>query len=186
MNELLKRLNAILLALRNWSLDLIVWLVSALINLLKALLEWLRKPAVKIEFWSDGQLIGGTGMANETQLHNNKKKHIELVFKDDAGVVRPVDGLPDIKGPLPEGVCNIQLDDDHMGFQLFGLNPNSESPGIVGDVVVTVTADVDKTPNDPSGGGFKPLTEELTVHVVEPEAPQASDIEFKTGDEQDL
>lgn len=135
-----------------------------------------RHQVTKIEFWTEGRQI----MANETQLHNNKKKHVELLFKDDAGVERPVDGLPDIKGPLPEGICNIQLDDNHMGFMLFGLNTAGETPGIVGDVVVTVTADVDK------GSGFKPLTEELTVHVVEPEAPQATDIEFKTGDEQDL
>lgn len=174
LGKLIERLRKLLTDFANWAFDFLSWAWDVLFRL------WSRKhPATRIEFWSEGKQIGGPGMANETQLHNNKKKHIELLFKDDAGVERPVDGLPDIKGPLPEGICNVQLDDDHLGFMLFGLNADG-SGGPTGDVVMTVTADVDK------GEGFKPLTEELTVHVVEPEAPQATDIEFKAGDEQDL
>lgn len=177
MGELLHRLRLLLQALTSWAYDLVAWVIEALVALIKWLLEWIagqRPPATQIEFWSEGQQIGGSGMANELQLHNDKKRHVELIFKDDDGEVAPVDGMPDIKGPVPEGIVDIQLDDDHMGFQLFG------KPGVVGDCEVTVTADVDK------GEGFKPLTESLTVHAIEAAVEEATDIEFKAGEEEDI
>jgi hypothetical protein len=161
--------------------DLVVWLIDIvrqLINLIKSLIA--RQRVVHIEFWADdGKHLGGAMPAEDT-LHNNAKKHYAIKFLDDDGDVAPVDGRPDVK-PEDGGVSTVTIDDDGMGFMVFGLNaPSDPHPDSVGDMKATVTADVDL------GEGFKPLSDTLVVHVIAAAPEEATAMKFTPGAEEPL
>jgi len=162
--------------------DLVVWLIGVvrqLVDLVWALIA--RQRVIHIEFWTDdGRHLGGNEMPAEDTLHNNAKRHYKITFLDDDGDPAPVDGRPDIKAPDTD-VATVQLDDDGMGFMVFGKNaPSDPHPDAVGDQTVNVTADVDM------GNGFKPLSDSLLVHVIASEPEQATAMKFTPGAEEPL
>jgi hypothetical protein len=162
--------------------DLVVWLIGIvrqLIDLIYSLIAHQR--VVHIEFWTDdGRHLGGKDMPAEDTLHNNAKRHYAITFLDDDGEPAPVDGRPDVKMPDSD-VATISIDDDGMGFMLFGKNaPSDPHPDAVGDTTVKVTADVDL------GDGFKALSDSLLVHVIAAAPEEATAMKFTPGAEEPL
>src|SRR5262245_36744919 len=135
------------------------------------IIDWIRetieemassKKAKYVQFWCDGQILGGKHKQAEITLRGVAPRHIDLRFVDAKGQPARVDGVPQVVNQNP-GVYAVKPDAMGYAFDLQG------KPGVTGDGRVRVTADADL------GKGVRRVTDALNVHVV---GQQAKHIQF--------